>query len=379
MPGHRGRSLTRERVVLMDAKANRGVGFVANVFAVNRGAIHWSRALVLLFVTLVPFAVLWAVGQEQYFLSAAFGAVFMAAADPGGAFGYRASHLAVYALAGAVLTAVGFALGGGDWGWVALAAFVVTLAAGLAARFGAHRFLGAELLNVWFIVALAIADSNQRSHTASHTWAQAVAWLAGGALWLVVVFVAWLARGREDRSQPLAELPSDTQAREMSRPLIMYAVIRAIAIAITVTIAWGLDLPHADWMPVAAIVAMKPRLDEAKLTSEQRFAGAFIGAVISALLLLTVKNEHALELITIGFLTVAFAIRFANYAFYCAAIATAVLIALDLPNPTNFTAEAERVLYTFIGLAVGLLVMLLAGLIAKRTAKPPTPAALKPA
>ena len=252
------------------------------------------------------------------------------------------------------------------------------LGVGLAARFGAHRFIAADVLNVWFIVALAVADSYERSQTATHTWAQAVAWLAGSALWIAVTFVAWLARGREERPQPVAELPGDISPRQLDRPLIMYAVIRAFAIAITVAIAWGFDLEHADWMPVAAVVATKPRLDEAELVSEQRLAGAFIGAVLAALLLLTVGNAHALELITIGFLTLAFAIRFANYALYCAAIAAAVLIALDLPNPTDFTAEAERVLFTFIGLAVGLLVMLLAGLLAKR-AKPPARTASQPA
>lgn len=94
--------------------------------------------------------------------------------------------------------------------------------------------------------------------------------------------------------------------------------------------------------------------------------------------LLTVDNKHALELITIAFLTLGGATRFANYALYCAAIAAGVLIALDIPNPSNFTAEAERVLYTFLGLAVGLLVLLLAGVLAKRGAKPPARPASQP-
>ena len=352
------------------AHADRGTA--SKVFALNRDGLNWSRAFVLLGVALVPLVVLWPSGQEQYFLSATFGVLFTAFADPGGAFGYRASRLGVYALIGALLTAVGFALGGGSWGWVVLAATAVTLAAGLAAAFGAHRFIGAELLNVWFIIALALADSYQHSHTASHTWAQTLAWLAGAALWLAVSFVAWLARGREERPQYLAELGSDISRRKLARPLILFAVIRALAIAITVAIAWGLDLEHADWMPIAAIVAMQPRLDEAKLMSAQRLIGAFIGAVLAALLLLTVKNEHALELFTIGFLALGAAIRFANYALYVAAIAAAVLVAEDLPNPTDFIAEAERVLYTFIGLAVGLLVMFLAGLLAKRSERHPT-------
>lgn len=191
-------------------------------------------------------------------------------------------------------------------------------------------------------------------------------------------FVAWLARGRKERPQYVAELPGDISRRKLTRPLIMFAVIRAIAIAITVAIAWGFDLEHADWMPIAAIVAMKPGLDQAKLASEQRLIGAAIGAVLAAVFLLTVKNKHALELITIAFLTLGGAIRFANYALYCAAIAAGVLIALDIPNPTNFTAEAERVLFTFIGLAVGLLVMLLANRLATRAAKPPAKTASQP-
>ena len=131
-------------------------------------------------------------------------------------------------------------------------------------------------------------------------------------------------------------------------------------------------------MPIAAIVAMKPGLDQAKLASEQRLIGAAIGAALAALFLLTVKNKHALELITIAFLTLGGALRFANYALYCAAVAAAVLIALDIPNPSNFTAEAERVLFTFIGLAVGLLVLLLANRLAQRATKPPAKTASQP-
>ena len=359
--------------------ANAKTGAGSKLFTLNRGGLHWSQALFLLAVLLLPLAVLWGIGQEQYLLSAVFGVLFTAVMDPGGAFGNRASRLAVYALAGTALTALGFALGGGAWGWVVLAASATTFAATLAATFGAHRFVAADVLNIWFIIALAIADSYQRSHTTSHTWAQTLAWLAGSALWIAVTLIGRLVRRSKERPQFIAELPGDRSRRKLDRPLIMFAVIRALAIGITVAIAWGLDLPHADWMPIAAIVAMKPRLDEAKLASEQRLVGAFMGAVLAAVFLVTVKNVHALELITIGLLTLAGAIRFVNYALYCAAIAAGVLIALDIPNPGDFADEAERVLFTFIGLAVGLLVMVLAGLLAKRAAKPPTRTAAQPA
>ena len=73
-------------------------------------------------------------------------------------------------------------------------------------------------------------------------------------------------------------------------------------------------------------------------------------------------------------LTIAFT---ANYAFYCAALAATVLIADDLPHPTDLADEGRRVLFTFAGVGIAVIVMLLAGLLQKRTAKtaPPAPAA----
>jgi hypothetical protein len=69
-------------------------------------------------------------------------------------------------------------------------------------------------------------------------------------------------------------------------------------------------------------------------------------------------------------------IRFWNYALYCGAIAAAVLTLLDLTKPTNYGDEGYRILWTLCGVAIGVLVMLLAGLLARRSAKaPPQPAA----
>jgi hypothetical protein len=65
------------------------------------------------------------------------------------------------------------------------------------------------------------------------------------------------------------------------------------------------------------------------------------------------------------------AIRFWNYALYCGIIAAAALILLDLPQPSNYAAEGDRVPWTLCGVGIGVLIMFLAGLLAKRTAKAP--------
>jgi uncharacterized membrane protein YgaE (UPF0421/DUF939 family) len=152
-------------------------------------------------------------------------------------------------------------------------------------------------------------------------------------------------------------------------------VIRAIAVSIAVAIPFGLHLTNADWMPIATIVAMKPSLEQSALVAEQRLAGAIIGALVASLFLLTVHNKHVLEATIIVLFALAGAIRTVNYAFYIAAMAGAVLIAIDIPHPTNFSDEALWVLYTFLGVGLGVLVMLLANELQKRGAKPaPQPA-----
>ena len=140
--------------------------------------------------------------------------------------------------------------------------------------------------------------------------------------------------------------------------------------------AFGLDLSHGYCMPIATIVTMKPSLQQTTLVSVQRLAGALIGTAAAALLLLTPASEHGLRLFAIsrGLEVVALvlfmhgaAVRLWNCALYTGAIAAGVLILVDLPQPSDYGAEGYRVLWTLCG-GIGVAVMLLlAGLLARRT------------
>jgi hypothetical protein len=56
--------------------------------------------------------------ERRYFLSAIFGALFVALSDPGGKHGPRVARMTVMAVAGGLLTALGFGIGGGPGdGW----------------------------------------------------------------------------------------------------------------------------------------------------------------------------------------------------------------------------------------------------------------------
>ncbi|MGW1532585.1 hypothetical protein [Streptomyces aureus] len=59
----------------------------------------------------------WAIGYEQYLLSAIFGVLFTALADPGGRYGRRAFDTSLFALTGAGATAPAFGIAADAWGW----------------------------------------------------------------------------------------------------------------------------------------------------------------------------------------------------------------------------------------------------------------------
>lgn len=360
------------------------VSWLSKMFALDPAGLNWPRGVIVLDIALAPLIVFWAIGYQQYLLSALFGLLFSALGDPGGRYGRRVSRLAVYGLTGAGLTALAFGIGAETWGWLVLAAFAVTLAAGLAAAFGVHRFVTALLLNIWFVVALSLAfNLHRHPRITDHTWAQVAAWAGGSVLWIAGTFADWLIHRREDRPQLVPEMPGDTARKKLTRPMAAFAVIRALVIAGTVALALGLDLPHGYWMPIAAMVALRPDLQQATMVASQRLAGALIGAIAAALLLLIPAGQSGRDLYTVnrGLEVVALvlfmhgaALRFWNYAFYCAAIAAGVLLLVDLPQPSHYNTEGYRVLWTLCGVTIALAVMLLTNLLAKRTAPPRPPA-----
>jgi hypothetical protein len=354
------------------------IAWLQRVFALNPAGMNWPRGVMILDVILVPLVVFLAIGHEEYLVSAVFGVLFSAVADPGGSYRYRASHVAMFGAVGSGLTALAFGIGGDNWGWLVLAAFMVTLLASLAVMFGVHRFVGAVLLNVWFVIALALAvNFHKHAHVTSYTWAQLLSWLGGSALWVALTFVAWLLRGRADQPQPIAELPGDTSRRPLSRPLVMFALIRAIAVGGAVAIAFGTNLSHGLWLPIATIIAMKASIAESTIVAAQRLVGALLGAGVAILLLLIPANEHGLkllgithglEVVALVFLMHGAASRFWNYAVYTGFIAAGVLILIDLPQPSNYSAEGYRVLWTLCGVGIGVLVMMFTWLLARRSA-----------
>lgn len=124
------------------------------MFELNPAGLNWPRAVLILDVLLVPLVLFWAIGYEQYLLSAVFGLLFAAAIDPGGGYGQRAVRIVLFAAAGAGVTALGFAMAGTvaiAWGaslshgyWMAIAC-IIALRPGLdqSTLYAVQRLAGA--------------------------------------------------------------------------------------------------------------------------------------------------------------------------------------------------------------------------------------------
>jgi len=167
------------------------------------------------------------------------------------------------------------------------------LLCGLTLKFGAHRFASGILLNAWFLVALAIPAAFQADGVKTGAWPQALAWLIGSAGWIAVTWVAWLVRGKEAQPTHMPEFPEDRNRHTLSRPMILFALIRAVALSVSVAIAFGSGQPNADWMPIATLIAMKPTLSQSALAAEQRIVGALLGALIAGGFLLAMDEAEA--------------------------------------------------------------------------------------
>jgi uncharacterized membrane protein YccC len=291
--------------------------------------------------------------------------------DPCGDYLTRLRRMAEIAVIGALLTALGYGIGRDAWGWIVLALFVVTVLGGLALSYGMGAYLGGLFLNIWFLLALSAA-AGYPAGVSIHPWNQALAWLIGSAIAIALAFVLWLARGRGSQPSPLPGVPAGHRVK-LSRPIVAFVLLRAFAVSAAAAIAFGLHVEDADWMPLAAIVAMKTNLQQTTLRAVQRLVGTALGAAIASVFLVTVTSHHALEQIVIVLFGLAGLLYGVNYAFYATAEAAAILIAADLPHPANMSAEGRRILFTFVGVAIAVVFTFVAGFLAKRNASTPAP------
>jgi hypothetical protein len=345
------------------------LSWTRSLFTLKPEQFRLGPGLVITAIAVVPLLILSAVGHQELWLSFTWGVLFTGISDVviKDVYPTRVRWSAGFVLVGALLTALGYLLGGATWVLVALAVFMSTLLSYLAGSLGQRGVVAGVLLNIWFLIILSVSFSLHKSP--AQTWPlvgpQAFAWLVGGILWMAAAWVMWmLQRG----ARPEAAPPTQAKAPvHLTGRLLAFSVLAALAVALATAVAWGFDIPNADWMPVATVVTLKPSLQVSSYVAGQRVAGAVLGAILSGILLTVIQDQPILIVILVVIAALGVALYQVNYALYSACIATSVLIALGLSHPGSLTENWQRVAWTLAGVAIALAVMIVVELGRTRT------------
>ena len=248
---------------------------LTKVFSVNRKAFSLPGGVAIGGVLLLIWLAIAQLDQQKYVVSIIFAVLTTALSDPGGGYWKRARSMSAFGLAGAAATALAFFVGTHAWGFVVLVLFIVTLLAGLAVKFGLHRFSVGLLLNIWFVVAVVLPISYSADRIKTTGWDQALAWLIGSAAVDHVDGHRVVGQWRKWRPGPVIDLPGEPFTPvELTQPVVLFALIRALALAASAAIAFGSHDPNADWMVIATLVALKPSIEQSRLVGLQRIIGA---------------------------------------------------------------------------------------------------------
>ena len=195
---------------------------LAKVFELDRKALNVSRAVVVAVDPVPVVIVLEVLDLQDYVITVVFGGAVRGAERPGRRLREPRGRMGTFAVIGALLTLLGFASR-----WRRLGArrrwprSSVTLLSGLAVKFGVHRFVAGLLLNVWFSDRDHAAGRVQARGVSTNAWSQALAWLAGSALWIafagvVVVGARTQIAARAVSRDPGGHLAEETDAADRS-------------------------------------------------------------------------------------------------------------------------------------------------------------------
>ena len=139
------------------------------IFAVDRSKFSLTGGIAVGGLLLVIWFAVAQLNEQRYLITVVFAVLTTALSDPGGSYWHRARAMSAYGIVGALMTALAFFVGTQAAGFVVLALFVVTLLAGLAVKFGLHRFSTGMLLNVWFVLAVGLPISFRAGQIHTHS------------------------------------------------------------------------------------------------------------------------------------------------------------------------------------------------------------------
>jgi uncharacterized membrane protein YccC len=248
-----------------------------------------GAALLCLPAIAIPLALGVGLGKPSLGMVAAGGALSVGFGSFQRLSSMRALPMILAGIGMALSTLIGSALGAEPLLFAAMLALWAAFC-GLATALGAGAWWTVLQWGIFMLVAAS------RPASPLEAFQRAGLVLAGGALQVAVVSLAWRLRLAPDPSEASApRAPLRAALRLLRRNLTLrsttgrYALVLAAAAAFTDLAARTLSLPNGYWAPMTLLILLKPAFRDTVSRSVQRVLGALGGAGVATLLAVWLK------------------------------------------------------------------------------------------
>jgi uncharacterized membrane protein YccC len=188
--------------------------------------------------------------------------------------------------------------------------------------------------------------------------------LVGGFLQFFCILLLWrfFAPARSTYSEPGIHTPG-WQRRAILKNLTFrssifrYALLLALTGLISQGIAQWLHFPNGYWIPMTALIIMKPDLLLTNARSIARVGGTFAGAALATLVAATLRPDGIwLSVLIILSMYLAYALQNVNYALYAIPLTSYIAFILAVGRTPETSTAEHRVIATAIAGAVAMVI-----------------------
>ncbi len=145
----------------------------------------------------------------------------------------------------------------------------------------------------------------------------------------------------------------------LSSQALRHAVRLALTLGAAVAVSHLVPLGHRYWLPMTAMIVLKPDFRTTVVRGLSRVAGTLFGAGLVTLAVAELKPDQVwLTVAVVVLYLAAVSLLTANYAIYSACIASLVVLLLAFVGEPAASLAADRALYTTAGAAIALVAYL---------------------
>lgn len=229
-------------------------------------------------------------------------------------------------------------------------------------------WLGAQTSWIGIQAAIALFLGIAYAGTAASAFERAAFVVLGGLLQTLLLF-ALCREGCESRTVPgkqrtdfsFAHLRREIAAELRPRsPALRFALRAAFTLALAQSLSRFMSLQNAYWVPMTALLVMKPDVGQSFTRALARLSGTIAGAAIATVIAAELHpGLWVIAALIVLFAWLCYNLLLVNYAVYTICITQYVVFLLSLAGLPTRVVFAHRVFNTILGGCLGLLVRVL--------------------